>query len=127
MRTFYMDLRLLQPSRLYISQGKLDRLKHSAFNPFNYHNHAPLPIQRLGGTIFLTDGHTRAYSYYRSGVQAVRVYWDDDELDMDLYETCLRWCAEEGIRWIGDLDHRVLPHEEYVEAWIHRCERAAAH
>lgn len=111
----------IRPSQMYLDQSKIDRLK-GQFDPLNVRGNLPLPIKKIGGTVFFTDGHTRAYLYDASGISLIPVYWDEDPIDIKLYQTCLRWCREEQIVFISDLKERILPHDQFVEQWIRRCE-----
>ncbi|MCL1632319.1 hypothetical protein M3N64_10250 [Sporolactobacillus sp. CPB3-1] len=123
MQSFLMDLYQIRPSQLYIDQEKLERLKES-FNPLNVRFNVPLPIKRNGGEVFLTDGHTRALLYSEARISVIPVYWDMDDLDMALYQTCLDWCRKEKVVFIDDLKDRILPHEQFVKQWIDRCTQA---
>jgi len=78
-------------------------------------------VARLGEDIIYTDGHTRAYAAFLRGHSEVNVYWDPDELDREMYEICVAWCKEEGIRAIRDLQGRVVSVDEYQTLWIQRC------
>ncbi|CAG9621537.1 hypothetical protein BACCIP111883_02310 [Sutcliffiella rhizosphaerae] len=117
-----MDIKKIQPSQLYINQSKLENLERQ-FNPDEITSNHPLPIKKQKEQIFFTDGHTRAFMYYKAGKKEIPVYWDEDELDMELYMTCLGWCKENKIHFIGDLKDRILPNEIYKELWINRCKK----
>jgi hypothetical protein len=47
------------------------------------------------------------------GLSQVRVFWDNDELGIAAYETCVAWCQQEDIRTSADLRGRVVPPGEY--------------
>ncbi|PLT30324.1 hypothetical protein [Peribacillus deserti] len=98
-----------------MNQAKLDHLTNS----FTYNS--PLPIRNLDGTIIFTDGHTRAFLYHSRNHSEIPVYWDEDELDEDLYKACLQLCESEGIKVIGDLKNRLLPNDQYEVEWIQKC------
>lgn len=123
MKSFLMDLYQIRPSQLYLDQEKIERLK-GAFDPLNVRFNAPLPIKKNGGEAFLIDGHTRAFLYSEAKISVIPVYWDTDDLDMDLYQTCLEWCRKEQVIFIDDLKDRILPHEQFEKQWIERCTRA---
>jgi len=109
----------LQPSQLYLNHKKLEDLQD-----FDPKLAGPLPIQKLGETIFLTDGHHRAYLYYKQGYQELPVYWDTDELDLDFYGYIItNWCLEENIKTIIDLENRKLADVDYQKLWIERCQK----
>lgn len=116
-----MKLQDIKPSQLYLNQEKITRLR--TFDPFNLSQNTPLPIKQLGNDIFFTDGHTRAFLYFKAGVTEIPVYWDEDVLNMSLYQTCLEWCRKQKITSIGDLEHHVITNETFEELWIKRCQR----
>ncbi|SFG20807.1 hypothetical protein SAMN02982927_00967 [Sporolactobacillus nakayamae] len=118
-----MDLYQIRPSQLYLDQDKIDRLKE-LFDPLNVRFNAPLPIKKNGGEAFLTDGHTRAFLYSEAKISVIPVYWDEDDLDMNLYQSRLNWCREERVMFIDDLKERILPHDQFENEWIKRCEKA---
>jgi hypothetical protein len=115
-----MDLKDIQPSQLYISSKKLENVL-AWFTPIDYDSYDALPIKSLNGKIIFTDGHTRAYATYISGVKTIKVYWDEDELDWNAYQICVDWCNSEGINSIEDLHARVIEPSEYEVLWIERC------
>lgn len=120
--TRLVDLRDLQPSQLYISEAKLDRIERK-FDTSHPQGVPPVPIVRLDGRWMLTDGHTRAFALYRSGAREVRVIDEPDALDWTAYRVCVDWCLDEGIEWVGDLAGRMLPPREFEQLWLLRCRR----
>ena len=119
-----MALDHLQPSQLYISAEKLRRAMATLGSHWPYAIE-PIPIKRLGDHVILTDWHTRAFAAWLMGRDQVPVCWDEDELDWEAYEICVRWCEQEQIHTIADLEKRVLDQETYQRAWLDRC--AAMH
>ena len=119
--SFYMNLNSIQPSQLYISEDKLQRV-NSWFSPSEIGNYDALPIKELDGVVFFTDGHTRALVTHTSGIKTVKVYWDEDDLDWDTYRVCIKWCINEGITSIRDLSDRIISHNQYEKLWIRRCQ-----
>jgi hypothetical protein len=120
--SFLVKLSRLQPSQLYISRAKLECIRADAVGP-ERGSVSPIPVLQLGDDVILTDGHTRAYAAFLLGVSEVEAYWDEDELDLEAYGTCVAWCKQEGIESIADLRGRVLPQEEYETLWLRRCEK----
>jgi hypothetical protein len=117
---FIMKLNQIQPSQLFISSDKLsevlkdyDRLKPELLEP--------LPVWKLGDQVILTDGHTIALAAYLRGFSEIRVYWDDEELDVDAYQILVEWCKKEGIHSIADLKDRVISPEQFDLLWLKRC------
>ena len=111
----------LQPSQLYISTAKLAEVLRS----FDLARIEPVPVKRLGDDLVMTDGHTRAFAAFLCGAAEVPTVPDEDELDWEAYEICVRWCRQEGIRWVGDLVGRVVGPDDYETVWRGRC--AAMH
>ena len=125
---FFIDILSLQPSQLYINYDKFQKVNNSE-NINNYQNLEPLPIKRLNDKIILTDGHTRALSYYLSGLKQIPVVWDEpwgsEYLDYEMYRICVDWCIEEGIVSIKNLENRIISDEEYEKLWLNRCTELA--
>jgi len=109
----------IQPSQLYISEEKFKKVWES----FDKESYEPVPIKELDGEIIFTDGHTRALVAYLKGLEEIEVFWEDEELDWDLYRICVRWCKEAGITKIGDLKDRIIPDAQYQIFWLERCKR----
>ena len=108
----------IQPSQFYISAKKLERVM-KWFNPNDLSNFEPLPIFEHGGKIFFTDGHTRALAVFLSGLEKVPLVWDaENEIGITEYKICIKACEGRGIKNISDLEHRVLPHDEFVAKCI---------
>jgi hypothetical protein len=119
-KRFMLPIADLQPSQLYISEGKL-RLVQEWFNPDDMEGFDPVPVKRFNGKTLMTDGHTRAAAAYLAGWESVPAYWDEDELDMRAYATDIKWCSEEGVHSPADLAGRVVPHKDYERLWRKRC------
>jgi len=119
-RQFLLPIAELQPSQLYISEGKL-RLVQEWFDPGDQGRFDPIPIKRLDGRIMMTDGHTRAVAAHLAGWDAVPVYWDEDELDLRAYAVDVEWCDEKGIHNPSDLAGRIVSHKDYERLWHKRC------
>ena len=81
----------------------------------------PIPVKELGNQVIFTDGHTRAFAAFLCGFSEVRVFWDEDELDWEAYEICVKWCKEEGVYTVADLRDRVVASGEYEVLWLKRC------
>ena len=116
---YLMELSKIQPSQLYISSRKLNSvMKNFASKPSLIE---PIPVKKLGDRIVFVDGHTRAFAALLHRFPKVPVYWEDEELDWEAYENCVRWCLEEGIYTIADLRSRVVSHQKYEKLWYERC------
>ena len=96
-KIFYLPIDKIQPSQLYISDGKL-RLVHEWFDPSDNMEFDPIPVKLYDGHYLMTDGHTRIAAAVLAGWETVPVTWDDDPLDMLAYALCVRWCTEDGIK-----------------------------
>ena len=117
---FKMKLAAMQPSQLFISAEKLRRVQEE-FNPAKPETLRPIPVKYLDGQIVMMDGHTRAFAAHQAGLKEVKAYWDPDELDLEAYEICVRWCRDAGIYSVADLQGRVVGKEEYERLWEQRC------
>jgi len=111
-KTFLKEFNAVQPSQLYISSGESFGVMET-FDSANPELIEPIPIKKLGNEIVLADGHTRAFAAFLRGFSEVPVYWEDEELDLDAYEICVRRCEENGVYNIGDQKNRVVSQEDY--------------
>jgi hypothetical protein len=116
-----VEITSIQPSQLYISEKKLHEIQNS-LDPDNPVLEDPVPIKNLNGKIIFVDGHTRAVALHLLGKKIMPVYWENEELDWNMYEICVQWCMEEGIHSIVDLINRVVSHEDYKVLWYQRCD-----
>ena len=117
-----VPLRDLQPSQLYVSEVKL-RAVLAAWADRDPGKLEPVPVKHYGDRLVLTDGHTRALAAHREGLDVLAVVTDTDDLDDEAYEICIRWCLDEGIRSVADLDDRVVDEETYGRLWLDRCRK----
>jgi hypothetical protein len=117
-----MKLDSIQPSQLYISSEKLNSIM-KILRKSKQKLVEPIPVKKLGNQVVFVDGHTRAFAAFLLGFSEIPVYWEDEELDWDEYEVCVRWCKEEGIQTITDLKNRVVSPKDYQVLWLDRCER----
>ncbi len=117
---FLMKLKDIQPSQLYISKKKLKKIQKE-IDPNNIDSLEIIPVKKLGNDIIYSDGHTRAYAAYLFGWEEVRVEWETEDLDWEMYEICVNWCKEVGIYTIADLSSRVISQKDYEILWYKRC------
>ena len=122
-RSYVLDLTLtlaqIQPSQFYLSQEKLDKISID----FSKQDLDPLPVKRMDGKVFFTDGHSRAFKAYQAGLSHIPIYYDRDELDWDFYGYCVQACEERGIFSIADLQNHILSKEAYQLNWLDWCKR----
>jgi hypothetical protein len=119
-KIFVMRLNEIQPSQLFISSEKLSHVM-IGLDPLKPESLDPIPVKELGNQVTFTDGHTRAFAAFLCGFSEVRVFWDEDELDWEAYEICVKWCKEEGVYTVADLRDRVVASGEYEVLWLKRC------
>jgi hypothetical protein len=119
--SFCARLDALQPSHLYISREKLKAVM-AGRQRLVLADVEPLPVKQLADCLMLTDGHTRAVAAAQSGIEEIPVYWETDDLDWELYDECVRWCREEGIRSVPDLASRIVSADDYQRLWHDRCD-----
>jgi hypothetical protein len=115
-----MNLYDIQPSQLYVNSMKLENVL-SWFKPEDINSYDAIPVKKLNNKIIFTDGHTRAYAAYLKGINEIKVYWDEDDLDWNAYQICVDWCNDEKITAITGLEGRVISDEEYKVLWLDRC------
>lgn len=118
------ELRLLdlRPSQLYVSSCKLRSVDY-AFCCGGASMLEPLPVVKIDGQWVLTEGHTRSLALYLKGYQTVKVFQDPDKIDLEMYQTCLSWCQNEGILSVADLAPRLVDHKTFEALWIQRCQK----
>jgi hypothetical protein len=116
---FVMALGKIQPSQLFISTEKLAAVLRD-FDPAHLE---PIPIKRQGDDVVMTDGHTRAFAAFLSGLAEVPVVWDEEDLDWEAYEICVEWCKQDGILTVGDLVGRVIGPADCQQRWLGRCRK----
>ena len=117
-----MPLSRLHPSQLYISAEKLRQVQ-TWFDPKNLHAFDPLPTKALpDGTLYLTDGHTRAVAAFMAGLTQVPVCDEEGDWDFEGIERCVQWCDQEGADTVEKLARRVVSESDYQRLWSRRCE-----
>ncbi len=57
-----------------------------------------------------------------NGLQEIRIFWDEDDLDWEAYEICVNWYKRENIHKIADLRDRVVNGKDYNLLWHKRCD-----
>ena len=119
-KRFELPINSLQPSQLFISDGKL-RLVWEWFDSSDKQNFDPIPIKLLDDNLLITDGHTRAVAAHLAGWDTISVYWDNSDLDMRAYAIDVQWCKKEAIQNPSDLTNRIVSHKEYERLWRKRC------
>jgi len=117
---FLMNLKDIQPSQLYISKKKLAKIQET-LDPNDKESLEIIPVKKLGTDIVYLDGHTRAYVAYLQGWTEIRVEWETEDLDWEMYEVCVNWCKKDGIYTVADLCSRVISHKDYEILWYERC------
>ncbi|MDE7303455.1 MAG: hypothetical protein K2N60_09090 [Oscillospiraceae bacterium] len=115
----------IQPSQFYVSEEKILNIK-KWFDPNDLSNFEPIPIKELDGRIIFTDGHTRAWTAFLSGVSHVPLVWDEDELDWEAYRICVDACIERGVCSVADFRGRVLSGTDYKIKWNGWCDKMHA-
>ncbi len=116
---FYFDIDKIMPSQLYISKEKLKNVMRYIYNK-GVNSLDPIPIKKINNIIFYTDGHTRAFALWKLGFKKIKVEWETEELDWELYLICIDWCKNENISNISHL--KIISHNQYKKWWIKRCE-----
>ncbi|NHJ86097.1 MAG: hypothetical protein FK734_11595 [Asgard group archaeon] len=119
--SFKLPLNSIQPSQLYISKKKLQKVNLD-LEEKGLTNIDSIPVKKLNDEIIFVDGHTRALALFFAGFNEIDVYWEDEDLDWEMYTVCVEWCKNEKIFSIKDLASRVIDHEKYEILWYKRCE-----
>ena len=114
-------------SQIYLSSKKIENV-NKWFNK-SLNNFEPIPVRDFkgNGKLILTDGHTRSYIAWKSGIEEVPAIYDKDEklvtneISNEMYLNCIRWCERLKILRIEDFSERILDENRYKELWINRC------
>lgn len=116
-------------SQLYLNADKLLNIS-KWFDSNNLSNFKPLPVYDFGnGRLTLTDGHSRAFTAYKAGLEEIPVIYDTDEMVTSkigqlFYKNDIIWCDRFNLHRISDLESRIVSYEDYKKLWIARCDRS---
>ncbi len=119
-KIFLYPLSALQPSQLYISEGKYNNVREW-FDPNDISCFDPIPVVELCGHMLMVDGHTRAVAAHLAGWKDVPVYFYTNELDAATYTKDILWCSQDHISSPIDLAMRIVSHNDYERLWRKRC------
>ncbi len=123
--SFFLDILSIQPTQLYISALKYQIVNEKlSREKFSHELYNAIPIKQFDDKVIFLDGHTRAAWLINHGIYTIKVYWEKEEYNWDLYRRCINWCKEENINSIDDLKGRIVSSEKYKELWNKRCKIA---
>lgn len=119
-----LPLKELQPSQLYLSQDKVQKVT----SWYDSSPMTPIFVRKFANCDdwVITDGHTRAFVASLKGATTIPVQLDEEDYSdgvIKLYEQCINWCREESISQISDLATRQLSQDDYQVFWIDRCQK----
>ena len=119
-----LPLKELQPSQLYLSQDKVQKVT----SWYDSSPMTPIFVRKFANCDdwVITDGHTRAFVASLKGATTIPVQLDEEDYSdgvIKLYEQCIDWCREESISQISDLATRQLSQDDYQVFWIDRCQK----
>lgn len=118
-QVFMLPVLSLQPTQLYISEGKLNLMNEWFKGGIT--NMDAIPVKLIKNRYMMTDGHTRAVCAYLNGIDKVPCAIDNDELELAAYLKDIDWCREEGIHTIADLSKKIVKPKYYEILWRKRC------
>lgn len=124
-----MNVDLLGLSQIYLNQNKITSIMEW-FHPPCMDNFKPLSVHDFGNNAYtITDGHTRAYVAYQSGISYLPVQYDNNDLVVGevgqiLYKADIEWCQRFQLSHIKRLENRILDNSSYQKLWIGRCDRS---
>lgn len=119
-----LPLKELQPSQLYLSQDKVQKVT----SWYDSSPMTPIFVRKFANCDdwVITNGHTRAFVASLKGATTIPVQLDEEDYSdgvIKLYEQCIDWCREESISQISDLATRQLSQDDYQVFWIARCQK----
>jgi len=120
-KPFFMDILAIQPSQLYLNEKKVSSIIEN-FDENYIDSMEPVPIKKMDEKVFFTDGHTRTFVLWQKGYKKLKVQWEDEDLDWELYRICVKWCEDENIYTIADLKTKIIENDRYQIDWIQRCQ-----
>ncbi|MHA1648527.1 MAG: hypothetical protein ACTSVL_13255 [Promethearchaeota archaeon] len=121
-----MEISKIIPSQLYLNEEKLKSVQKKCLDSkgqIDFSRFGTVPIKKRNGKVFFTDGHHRAYLAFSSGCQKIPIEWDNEDLDWELYDICVKWCEDAKILTVGDLKQKIISNSDYQELWIGQCEK----
>ena len=94
-------------------------------------NFDPIPVRDFtgNGKLVLTDGHTRTYIAWKTGIKELPAIYDNDielvsnDISLEMYINCIKWCERLQIKEISNFSKRVLSEKKYKELWEKRCDK----
>ena len=110
----------LHPTQLYLSEKKLQAIQ-MLDQSAEIINVDPISVLAFGNRFLITDGHHRAYQALLAGRDMISAEFDRDGGD-ELYHLYAQACEERKITSVLDLQHRILPQEEYEAKWYNWCD-----
>lgn len=104
-QTFKLPISILQPSKFFIDQNKLDIIEKHLEN-----EHIVVPVEILDDEYVLLDGHARCRYLLNNDVKMVDVYIGNITEDIKEYVYIAK---ENNLFKIKDME--ILSHEDYLE------------
>ncbi len=113
-----LPLSALQPSQLYLSEGKL-RLCREWFDRGSEID--PIPVRQFMNRSLMLDGHTRAAVALERGMDTIPCSIDAGDWDMAAYAESLDACIAQGVTSVSALAERIVSPRENEVLWRKRC------
>lgn len=115
-------------TQIYLNQEKVEK-NRQLLQQEGYKNYLPIAVYEIfPGKLHIIDGHTRSFLLQQAGVKEIEVAFlpaaeIENPVMRPFYETCVKWCAKAGVETIDDLARKIIPADEFLIAWITRCQQ----
>ena len=115
---FKISIDKIVPAQLTVNEEKLEKVLSWIDKPQD----VIISCLKINDKVICIDGHTRLVAAYKKDFHYVYGYYEEIE-NKDFYETCLKWCNDEGINSVENLLQTVVTSKEHEEIWIDRCQQ----
>jgi|SRR5690554_557742 len=79
-------------------------------------------VIKIDNELVCIDGYSRLLAAYLKGFSNVYYYFEKDEYDENDFREFLKWCQNENIYNVVDLEKRIVGDDEHNRIWINRCQ-----
>ncbi|GAA0126620.1 hypothetical protein UT300019_25230 [Clostridium sp. CTA-19] len=119
-KVFKIYMKDIKVEQLTVDRDKLKNVERWINAPENI----IITCVLMNDKIVPIDGYSRLIAAYKKGFPYVYGYLENEkDVNMDFLKTCIKWCENEGIFTIDDLNNRIVSKEEHKKIWVYRCRK----
>lgn len=115
---FKIDINKITPEQLIADKVKINKVS----SWIESSEDIVITCVKIKDKIVCIDGYSRLLVAYNKGFKYVYAYFEEENVDIKFFETCLKWCEKEKIFTIKDLTNRIVIPEEHERLWVSRCQ-----